>query len=172
MSLRAIAKSLLVSCDAVRKNALKLGLPLVRPGRRPMSVKAYSHLVTTKVTRRQRKVEASRKRWQAMKVRLPDLGMRGLREKLPADYMVLWRNDREWLEANLPPRRKRQPSVDWACRDRQMCRKLETAACRLRNAAPTKLAKAVGVNGWLSDRLSKLPQARKALERLASVSRN
>jgi hypothetical protein len=172
MSLRAIAKSLRVSCDAVRKHALKLGLPLARPGRRPMSVKAYPHLVTPKATKRQRKVEAARKRWLATKVRLPDLGMRGLREKLPAEYMVLWRYDREWLEANLPPRRKRRQSVDWGRRDKIMCHRLEVAASRLPGAAPTKLAKVAGVNGWLHDRLSKLPQARKTLERLAGLSRN
>ena len=137
-----------------------------------MSVKAYPHLVTTKQMRRQAKVEAVRKRWLAMKLRFPSLSLRGLREKLPAEYMVLWRYDLQWLKANIPPRPKRRTSVDWAKRDQQLCRKIETASYRLRHASPFRLARAVGVQGWWRDRFAKMPQARKALERLASLGRN
>jgi hypothetical protein len=160
LGLRAISGTLRVSCDTARKHALKLGLPLTRSGRRPLSVRSYPHLLVPKAEKRMRKVENLRKRWLAVKERFPDVSARGLREKLPAVYATLFRYDRKWLKAHQPPRKPRERSVDWDERDEIVCRNLELAAGRLPSATPRQLACAAGIGGWISDRLSKLPRAR------------
>ena len=166
MSLRAIANSLRVSCDAVRKNALKIGLPLKRPGRpRSLSTNAYRHLLISKSEKRQKKVNSARKRWVAALERLPDCGMRVLRGKLPSVYMILWRYDRAWLKIHQPPRKLRRKQVDWAARDHVLVRKLELAA-QVLNPTPCRIARAAGVNGWLKDKFALLPLARRKWEEL------
>lgn len=172
LGLRAIASALRVSCDAARKGALKLGLPLTRPGRRCLSVRSYPHLLVSKSEKRRLKVEALRKQWQETKESHPELGTRGLRGKLPAIYATLYRYDREWLTAHLPPRKSRPLSVDWDERDRALCRDLKTAVARLNEVTPCRLARAVGLKGWLRDRLSRLPRARQTLLRLTQHGRS
>jgi hypothetical protein len=166
LSVRAISRVLKVSCDTTRKHALKLGLPLNRAGHRPLSVRSYSHLLVPKAQKRVQKVESLRKRWLGAKRKHPELAARGLRQKLPAVYATLFRYDRNWLKAHQPPRKPREMSVNWNERDEVLCRKLEIAACRLQSVTPGRLARAAGMNGWISDRLSRLPRARKILLRL------
>lgn len=166
LGLRAISRALRVSCDTARKHALKLGLPLTRPGRRPLSVRSYPHLLVPKTEKRTRKIEDLRKRWLGVKERYPDLTARGLREKSPAVYATLFRYDRNWLQAHQPPRKPRKRSVDWDERDETLCRNLELAARRLPGATPKQLASAAGIVGWISDRLSRLPRARNLWFRL------
>jgi hypothetical protein len=166
LSVRAISRVLKVSCDTTRKHALKLGLPLIRAGHRPLSVRSYSHLLVPKAQKRVQKVESLRKRWLGAKRKHPELAARGLRQKLPAVYATLFRYDRNWLKVHQPPRKPRELSVNWNERDEAPCRKLEMAACRLQPVTPGRLARAAGMNGWISDRLSRLPRARKTLLRL------
>ncbi len=166
LSLRAISRVLKVSCDTTRKNAFKLSLPLNRVGHRPLSVRSYPHLLVPKAQKRVQKVENLRKRWLAAQQQHPELTSRGLRQKSPAVYATLFRYDRDWLKLHQTPRKPRMLSVNWNERDEVMCRKLETAACRLQPVTPGRLARAVGMNGWISDRLSRLPRARKTFQRL------
>lgn len=166
LSLRDIAKVLRVSCHTVRKHALKAGMPLTRTGHRPISVRCFPHLLVSKSDKRRQKIESLRERWLEERRRHPVMGTRGLREKLPAVYATLYHYDRDWLKAHQPPPKKRELTVDWAGRDETLCRKLEMAACRLRSVTPWRLARAAGLKGWISDRLSRLPRARKTLLRL------
>jgi hypothetical protein len=166
LGLRDIANALRISCDAARKNALKLGLPLQRPGHRPLSVRSYPHLLVSKGEKRRQKIESLRQRWLEERLRHPGLGTRGLRQRIPAVYASLYRYDREWIKAHRPARKARKLSVDWDERDRAFCRKLEQAACHLQSATPGRLVRAAGVKGWISDRLSRLPRARQTLKRL------
>lgn len=172
LGLRAIARELRASCDAVRKQALKLGLPLKRFGRRALSVRSYPHLLGAKDEKRRRKVARARARWLEAKQNHPDLGTRGLRQKLPAVYASLCRYDREWLDANKPARKQRALKVDWKVRDLALSRELKSAASRLPELTPTQLAREVGVAGWISDRLAMLPQSQKVLAKLVEASRN
>ena len=172
MSLRSIAEALRVSCDAVRKAALKMNLPLKRPGQwRSLSTKAYQHLLISKADRRQKKVDSARKRWLAGRERNPDMGMRGLKEKYQSVYMLLWRYDRAWLKAHQPPRRQRRQLVDWASRDRAMVQKLESVA-RSPGITKTRLARVAGINGWLDDKFTRLPAAQRKWEQLCRLNRN
>jgi hypothetical protein len=135
---------------------------------RSLSVRRYAHLLVPKAEKRRRKVESLRNRWLEAKQQYPDLGTRGLREKLPAVYAALYRYDSDWLRAHQPPRKIRALSVDWDERDKALCRNLELAACRLPGATPGQLARAAGMKGWISDRLSRLPRARETWLRLKS----
>jgi hypothetical protein len=166
LGLRDLAMVLRVSCDTARKHALKAGLPLMRLGRRPLSVRSYPHLLVSKAEKRRQKLESLRQRWLEERSHHSDLGTRNLRQRIPAVYATLYRYDREWLKAHRPARKARDLSVDWDERDRAFCRKLELAACHLRSATPGRLARAAGVKGWISDRLSRLPRARQTLRRL------
>ena len=168
LSVRAISRVLKVSCDTTRKYALKLSLPLNRVGRRPLSVRSYSHLLVPKAQKRVQKIEILRKRWLDAEQRHPELTTRGLRQKLPAVYATLFRYDRNWLKAHQPPRKPRELSVNWDERDEALCRNLELTASRLPGATPGQLARAAGLKGWISDQLSRLPLARKTLLRLTS----
>ena len=67
LSLRTISSTLQVSCDTTRKHALKLGLPLSRPGHRLLSVWSYPHLLVPKAEKRMQKVLSLRKRWLQVK---------------------------------------------------------------------------------------------------------
>jgi len=129
-------------------------------------------LLIPKAEKRQQKIMRLRKRWLAAKRLYPDLGARGLREKLPTVYATLCRYDRNWLKAHQPPHKRREPSVNWDGRDEALRRNLELAAGRLPGATPWQLARAAGMKGWLSDRLSKLPRARKTWLRLKSHHRS
>lgn len=165
LSLRAIAAGLRVSCDAVRKQALKLGLPLERRGRQ-LSVNSYSHLLVSKADRRARKVAAARKRWLVAMERCADRGMGYLHKRFASVYMILWRYDREWLKDHQPVRKARAATVDWKQRDETLSEKLKSAARSFPNMTRSQLAQAAGVTGWIEDRLSKLPNARGILDKL------
>jgi hypothetical protein len=166
LGLRDIAKALCVSCDATRKNALKLGLPLLRHGRRPLSARSYPHLLTSRDEKQRQKIEGLRGRWLEERGLDPKLGMRELRQRIPAVYASLYRYDREWLNSHRPARKVRALSVDWDERDRLISRRLESVASRICVATPTRLARAVGVTGWLPHKLLRLPRARQLLKRL------
>jgi hypothetical protein len=172
LGLRAISRALKVSCDATRKHALKLGLPLKRPGHRPLSIRSYQHLLVSKAGKRAWKIESLRKRWLAAKMRHPDLSTRRLREKVPAVYATLFRYDRNWLKAHQPLRKPRAQSVDWDERDKTLCRNLDLTARRLPDATATRLAQAAGLKCWIADRLSKLPRTRKKWMRLTTKARS
>jgi hypothetical protein len=171
LGLRSISNVLRVSCDTTRKAAFKLGLPLSRKGHKTLSVQSYPHLIIPKTERRRRKIDRLRREWLDNKERYPKLGMRGLREINPAVYATLYRYDREWLRANQPPRKVRALVVDWDERDRNLCRKLESAACDRTAVTQYKLTRSAGINGWVSDRLAKLPRARQTLQRLLGSDR-
>lgn len=166
LSLRRIARELQVSCDTARKHALKLGLPLTRPGHRPLSVRGYPHLLAPRADRRLEKIKKLRNRWMRSMEKYRKLNTRGLRKKLPAVYATLFRYDRTWLKSHQPARRARALVVNWAERDAELCLKLEIAAKQLPDAPPGHVARAVGLRGWISHRLAKLPRAQIIWSRL------
>ena len=176
VSMRAIAKELRVSCDTVRKYVVKLKLPLKRNGCwRTMSVQAFSHLLVSKQSKRQKKVERLRKKWLEAWQKHPGFGVRALRDLVPSVYATLYRYDREWLKVNQPSTRQPKPKVDWGQRDQLMCQRLKASVDQCDKLTPSRLARCAGVTGWVSDRFARLPKAGKLLRHLAEhpdVSRN
>ncbi len=166
LGLSGIASALQVGCDAARRNGLKMGLPRARPGHPLLSARSYPHLLVSKSEKRRQRIETLRERWLAGKRRRPELGTRGLRKKLPAVYATLYRYDRDWLQAHLPPPKRRAKTIDWTERDAALCRQLELAAGGAQNLTPGRLAHAAGVTIWISNRLSRLPRAKSTLLKL------
>lgn len=117
----------------------------------------------------------ARKKLQEMRRRNPAFSRTALRKLLGGDYTWLYRHDREWLNAHLPPctikRGTRAPRIDWKKRDQEICGRVKTAIEELRkdSASLRRITKGcVGeMSGCLSliqKHLGKLPQTREVLE--------
>jgi hypothetical protein len=74
--------------------------------------------------------------WLSLREENPEAGGKLLRSLLPRVYMWLYRNDRDWLKAYMPPRQQTlSPSrVDWESRDTQWAIAAKLSAERLKNA--------------------------------------
>jgi hypothetical protein len=120
-----------------------------------------------------------RTRWTALRRRRPQASRKALRLAMPAVYAWLYRNDRAWLTANIPPRlaRKhapRQLTLQWNTRDRALCDAVVKAGRALRAAGrprPVALWRVCREVPALRPKLralKQLPQTRRALEHLTA----
>lgn len=160
-SLRATAQALAVDPNTVRKHSANLGLattwsPLSRS---PQLPKPPSGPIR-------------RARWIDLRRREPELERKALADRLPADYTWLYRHDRDWLEAHLPPptaHRSSGPRADWAVIDLGLAEKLRVAAGAILGRIPpvrvtlAELERHVGRRGWIGKRYAKLPETVAAL---------
>jgi hypothetical protein len=104
--------------------------------------------------------------WTEGRAAAPDLTRQQLRRRIPAVYAWLYRNDRDWLDCQLPKGSRDKPNkplLDWPAIDLETAQTLGQRATQLRTVTPpqqiTRLAleRALGQRGWLEKRLQKLP---------------
>lgn len=111
--------------------------------------------------------EAMRAAWTFGYASSPNLTRQKLRRRNPAVYAWLYRNDRDWLDRQLPAASRHAPNkplLDWWAIDLEMAQTLRHRAAQLRTFIPpqqiTRLAleRALGQPGWLEKRVRKLPR--------------
>ena len=104
--------------------------------------------------------------WTSRYASSPNLTRQQLRHRIPAVYAWLYRNDRDWLDAQPPAavgHISNKPRLDWPSIDATTAQTIEREAAWLRSLDPpqqiTRLALecALGQRGWLEKRLQKLP---------------
>jgi hypothetical protein len=104
--------------------------------------------------------------WLSLREENPEGGGKLLRSLLPRVYMWLYRNDREWLKAYMPPRKQTvSPSrVDWESRDTQWAIAAKFSAERSKNApgrpvqiTVAAIARDIGQLANIQKHLDKLP---------------
>ncbi len=152
-SLRGAARELHVDPNTVLRYVALLGLET--PWKlRPERVKLPS------IDR-----EAMRAAWTSGYASSPNLTRQKLRRRNPAVYAWLYRNDRDWLDRQLPAASRHAPNkplLDWRAIDLEMAQTLRHRAAQLRTFIPpqqiTRLAleRALGQPGWLEKRMRKL----------------
>lgn len=79
-----------------------------------------------------------RNEWLQLKRTYSDLTKTQLREKSPALYAFLYRNDRDWLNSNSPKRRKGESinnRVNWLKRDKELLERVQKVAREIRDIA-------------------------------------
>lgn len=110
--------------------------------------------------------EKMRADWTGGCAAAPGLTRQQLRRRIPAVYAWLYRNDRDWLNAQPPAAAghiPNKPRLDWPSIDIRTAQTIGQEAARLRSLDPpqqiTRLALecALGQSGWLEKRLQKLP---------------
>lgn len=77
-----------------------------------------------------------RSSWNALCKNYPGYSRKELRMQLPGVFMWLYRNDREWLEQNLPTPKKPKATkerIDWDERDVQLRKRAEEIVCSIKN---------------------------------------
>ena len=99
----------------------------------------------------------------------PSLSKTELRRELPDVYMRLYRNDRQWLERNSPPKMGviyENQRVDWAKRDEQILIESQNAVQMLRQKMPPvritigSVGKILGLRSLLEKHRDKLPDTK------------
>jgi hypothetical protein len=116
--------------------------------------------------------------WLSLREENPEAGGKLLRNLSPRVYMWLYRNDREWLKAYMPPRKQTvSPSrVDWESRDTQWAIATKLSAERLKNALArpvqitvTAIARDIGQLANIQKHLDKLPLTAQVLAELVET---
>jgi hypothetical protein len=168
VSLRELARRLEVDPQTVKSHATRLELPFPRPTKRPTQ-RTIEQLTTepgNAVTIDQNELEMNRVAWLSLREENPEAGGKLLRSLLPRVYMWLYRNDREWLKAYMPPRKQTvSPSrVDWESRDTHWAIAAKLSAARLKNAPErpvqitvAAIARDIGQLANIQKHLDKLP---------------
>lgn len=132
------------------RSALMLGHPIADIARRfglsSVSVSRVLAESAETVAHRNHRREAvartgHRGRWIAALKAQPGVGVEVLRETAGASYAWLYRNDRVWLQNNVPERSSTRISsdrIDWASRDAELTSKVAGAIRRLAETAVPK----------------------------------
>ncbi len=118
-------------------------------------------------------LKAKRKLWLKAIKKNPDAGRNALRVKHSFLCNWLTKNDREWFEAHLPPRKpviRISGHINWSERDKEIARAVREEAARIRSApgrpvwvTGTGVAKNIGKLGVVSKRGKLLPLTVKLL---------
>lgn len=78
----------------------------------------------------------ARAAWTKLRGAHPAAPRKFLRARAPAAFVYLYRHDRAWLAANVPPIVKRSsgnnPRLDWEARDEALCEAVSSAAAALK----------------------------------------
>ncbi|WP_224960037.1 TnsD family Tn7-like transposition protein [Geomonas subterranea] len=160
IGLRAIARHLGVTSKTVKRHISDLQL-------RPLQSPATTS----------NEVENRRARWIELQSSCPSAGRKLLRSLAQADYVWLYRHDRGWLEANMPPplphTRSQDLRVNWARRDWEVAAAIHKAQREIRAklGKPTRvtvssLGKDIGILFVLQHKLHKLPLTERQLHKV------
>ena len=180
VSLREIARRLEVDPQTIKSHATRLELPFPRPTKKPTQ-QTTEQLTTEQentATINQNELEMNRVDWLSLREENPEAGGKLLRNLSPRVYMWLYRNDREWLKAYMPPRKQTvSPSrVDWESRDTQWAIATKLSAERLKNALArpvqitvTAIARDMGQLANIQKHLDKLPLTAQVLAELVET---
>lgn len=170
-SLRSLSHNLGVDVRTVERQAVRLGLKLVRAG-------AYSPKTSLRgsksIVPKALKLAQYQSRWLQLQDDHPSYGRTSLRKAAQAVHTFLYRHARDWLEQNSPFRRK--PNVvgkraNWKDRDTALSSEVAGAANRLLARKPlirltrTAILREAGAT-WLVTKLALLPLTRRVIERM------
>ncbi|WP_224984217.1 TnsD family transposase [Geomonas agri] len=160
IGLRAIARHLGVTSKTVTRHISYLQ---VRPLQSPATTS--------------NEVDIRRARWIKLRSSFPSAGRKLLRSLAQADYVWLYRHDRDWLKANMPPplpySKNRDLRVNWPRRDWEVAAAIQKAQriIRARLGKPTRvtvsaLGKYIGGLFILQHKLHKLPLTGRQLQKV------
>ena len=172
---RELIRNALVERNGLRFTARALGVDA-------KTVKRHLARLTTKGTEetmheRTSQKEVRRARWLFLRSEHPDKGRKELRALSQADYIWLYRHNREWLRENLPPAKTKKPTawsrVDWERRDRKLARRITPATIRIKRlqGKPVRITICsigvnIGMRSLLEKKLVKLPVTKAMLDRV------
>jgi hypothetical protein len=180
VTLTKIGHQLGVSTWTVKKHAIRLGLSCPRQGpSKPTQLKAEQLSCSVKEqVDAPNKFEIYRNEWLSVLEQNPNADRTSLYKQCPRVYGWLRKRDSEWLEAHLPPPRRKNgsPQADWKSRDIQLAEAVRNSAVRLKEAdgRPIKITRrAIGrdINQLvlIQVHLNKLPLSAKALEEVVET---
>lgn len=171
VSVLQIAKLLAVDSKTVKSQALNLGLPFPRQGKRKATM---TGIYIPKPIKPKFTVDLQRQKWLHLRQFNPGCGTNELRRLSPALYAWLYRGDRKWLATHVPPEIKAKsplPRVDWARRDAEIAGQAATAALRIKNRSQkpsqvtvTAIGRAIGRQSLLEKHLIRLPYTRLVIQ--------
>jgi len=181
ISLRGMARQLGVDPATVKLHAAALGLPFPRQSKRQTNKSKRVLVSSSKIQKAVSEVSLERYRaeWLAARKDNPALGRTMLKNQFQRVYTWLRRNDREWLEANMPA--KKQPAspslrVNWETRDIELAEAVKSVAATLYKQAGkpcqitvAAIARKLGQLALIQKHADKLPCTSKALSELAET---
>ena len=154
-----------------------------------VSVESVTRLLRTEVglradwtqARHEVRQRSARHRWMTALKENPRLGTKGARLLEPAAYAWLYRNDRDWLDQQVPPRcPQRQPSssrVDWERRDLELAHAVREAALQIATSRPDARINLAALCSLIPDlrakaaKLERLPRTEKVLDEVLTRRR-
>lgn len=181
VSLRGIARQLGVDAATVKLHAAMLDLEFPRRGKRLTNRmdRALACSPTVKPKDSETSLAKYRQKWLMARQEYPEAGRTALKNQFQGVYVWLRRNDREWLEAHLPPRMKKTPPparIDWEDRDTELADAARQAALHLQNKSgkPTQITIAaigreLGQLALIQRHLDKLPATAQVLSELVET---
>jgi hypothetical protein len=182
---KQLALHLGVSEAIVKKEIIRLGL--IKYSDRESIVLPTQPVAPRKIERPKKAIdkdsrERNRQLWRDTREANPSVGRFKLRTKVPTVFNWLYKNDKEWLEANSPARQTTKGSsgyIDWSERDAELAREIRHSAEKITNApgrpiraSSACIAKRIGKLTVISKHGDKLPLTIKALNEVAEDVEN
>lgn len=171
LPLPCLADELGVAPVSVVRHAIRLSLPMNKPGHR--KAEGYDRHKNPRRTFLE-SLEHYRHKWQVLRTDYPKAGRTELIALDSFTYLWLNRHDKEWLEAHLPPVQKRTSMgalLDWGKIDRELSVSLEITVKQIRElpGKPVRISIAaivrqIGYRTYLEQALDKLPQTSKVMK--------
>ena len=170
LSLREMALKLGVSELTVVRHAIRLCLPMNRPGARQVS--GYERHRKCRKTH-QEAMDLYKREWILVRESNPNATRNELINIASFLYQWLRKNAPEWIESHLPPAIKgksKKNRIRWKSIDPRLAATIRSKAKKIRNrlgrpirVSITTLIKEVGHRAWIEKKLEKLPLTAKAL---------
>ncbi|RTR26274.1 transposase [Robertmurraya yapensis] len=127
-------------------------------------------------------VNKRRSEWVQLQKEYPNLSKTQLREKRPAVYAFLYRNDRNWLNVNSPEKQKVETinnRVNWLERDQEVLKKVRKVVEDINNGngKPIRitiktLGDLIGKRALLENHLDKLSKTKGFIEQVSESERD
>ncbi|WIF95475.1 TnsD family Tn7-like transposition protein [Caminicella sporogenes] len=168
LSLREIARKLKVDPATVNKYAAKLGIDKGwKTGKKDIKKKKVS-IFDENIKNNKRK------EWLQLQSKYPNKSKTELRKLNKGLYMWLYRNDRQWLDANSPNCKEVENNfnrIDWEERDKEIYYKVKKAVSKIeeKDGKPKRITVSLigselGIKSLLEKHLDKLPMTKKYLD--------
>lgn len=180
LSLLAASKQLGTDISTIKRHAVKLGLKFPRLG--PRKIEQGNVRVARRVRVSANGIEAKRQIWLEDLNSNPGLGRKEVRMKNAAVHAWLYRNDKEWLQAHLPPRQLAKANfrrIDWNSRDERLAAEVtrvahewKSATGKPRRVTVTAIGHELGVFALISKKIHKLPRTKAVLAQVVETTRD